>query len=533
MSSILLAGLTDHEAAAIEIMVGMNWSDRHVLTIARGVGLGVPEQTPAARACTHCVLDLFGCGLRRYSAENEVKLRAFLGNRSAVLLIWGNGSGWLEQHLRWAHGQAVTWVSMPYTSAEMLAAIKQIHDVGPPVRLRHDAFSDFADTAPDEAGAQSAATRGRSRLLAAQAEDRSPLESGTEADAAEPPVPAWRRAMALADQLKASRASAAASVGAAMRSATDEVALAPGAASATPTAVSLKVAALRESAKALASKTAAGVGAAISTGATAAGAGASHTAMVLLTPEARAGAAPRAPAKGVTQGALADMQRIFPALAGVSLLRVCERALAGQGAQLLRVAGKSVFVVDASQGWIASGRPVSALVKMLHTPDLVEHMEVQPLPASDVDATLQRLFGARFRGAKTALDAVMWELLSDALKDLPLAPQGELSFRLHRFPNFTHLQSVGALDVQLASICSRVEQSASDLVRAFPRSEADVHRFVVLCVLSGVAGSTRTSCIHRREPPAAGAGSAAAAAKPTAQTAARRGFFKSLLDKLF
>ena len=107
MSSILLAGLTDHEAAAIEIMVGMNWSDRHVLTIARGVGLGVPEQTPAARACTHCVLDLFGFGLRRYSAENEVKLRAFLGNRSAVLLIWGNGSGWLEQHLRWAHGQAV------------------------------------------------------------------------------------------------------------------------------------------------------------------------------------------------------------------------------------------------------------------------------------------------------------------------------------------------------------------------------------------------------------------------------------------
>ena len=514
MSSMLLAGLTDHEAAAIEIMVGMNWSDRHVLTIARGVGLGVPEQTPAARACTHCVLDLFGFGLRRYSAENEVKLRAFLGNRSAVLLIWGNGGGWLEQHLRWAHGQAVAWVSMPYTSAEMLAAIKQIHDVGPPVRLRHDAFSDFADTAPDEAGAHRAATPGRSRLSAAQAEDRSPLESGTEADAAEPPVPAWRRAMALADQLKASRASAAASVGAAMRSATD-------------------AAALREAAKALASETAAGVGAAISTGATAAGAGASHTATASLTPEARASAAPRAPAKGVTQGALADMQRIFPALAGVPLLRVCERALAGQGAQLLRVAGKSTFVVDPSQGWIALRLPVSALIKMLHTPDLVENMEVQPLPASDVDATLERLFGARFRGAKTALDAVIWELLSDALKDLPLAPQGELSFRLHRFPNFTHLQSVGALDVQLASICSRVEQSASDLVRAFPRNEADVHRFVVLCVLSGVAGITRTSFIHRREPPAAGAGAAAAAAKPTAQTAARRGFFKSLLDKLF
>ena len=64
-------------------------------------------------------------------------------------------------------------------------------------------------------------------------------------------------------------------------------------------------------------------------------------------------------------------------------------------------------------------------------------------------------------------------------------------------------------------------------------AQAGVPRFVVRCVLPGVAGTTRTSFIHRGDPPAAGAGSAAAAAKPTAQTAARRGFFKSLLDKLF
>ena len=69
MNSMLLAGLTDHEAAAIEIMIGMNWQDQRVLTIPRGLGLGVPEQSAAAKACEQGVLDLFGFGMRRHTPD--------------------------------------------------------------------------------------------------------------------------------------------------------------------------------------------------------------------------------------------------------------------------------------------------------------------------------------------------------------------------------------------------------------------------------------------------------------------------------
>ena len=70
MKKILLVGLTDQEAAAIEIMIGMNWRDAQCTVLRRSLSLAMPEQTPEALACTHCVVDLFGLGMRKYSAEN-------------------------------------------------------------------------------------------------------------------------------------------------------------------------------------------------------------------------------------------------------------------------------------------------------------------------------------------------------------------------------------------------------------------------------------------------------------------------------
>ena len=231
-------------------------------------------------------------------------------------------------------------------------------------------------------------------------------------------------------------------------------------------------------------------------------------------------------------GALQAVIDVFPALASIPLVLLSERILAGHGAQLLRVGGDAAFITHVEQGWLASGLPISALLKMLHTPQLVERMEVAPLPAYEVEETLRQLFGGRFHRAQAPLDVIMWELMGSALKDVALVRRGDLSFRLHRFPNFTLLQDIGPLDIQLASICARMEQSVSALLRAFPRHGAEVHRFVALCVLSGLAGVTQVS------PAASGTGPGAARAlapaeRPAAQTAARRGFFKSLLDKLF
>lgn len=43
MKNILLMGLTDHEAAAVEIMIGMNWRDHRCITLKRELSLAIPE----------------------------------------------------------------------------------------------------------------------------------------------------------------------------------------------------------------------------------------------------------------------------------------------------------------------------------------------------------------------------------------------------------------------------------------------------------------------------------------------------------
>ena len=81
-------------------------------------------------------------------------------------------------------------------------------------------------------------------------------------------------------------------------------------------------------------------------------------------------------------------------------------------------------------------------------------------------------------------------------------------------------------------------QSLHDLLRAFPRHEQDVLRFAVLCVVSGLAvvvppaaRPTFAPANAAKQPPAATRPAARAIAQ--GDSAVRRGFFKSLLDKLF
>ena len=522
MNAMLLAGLTDHKAAAIEIMVGMTWHDQRVLTIPRGMGLGVPEQTAAARACQYCVLDLFGFGLRKYSPENEARLLEFLAGRSAVLLVWGAGGGWTGRRLALAHKQNVVWVSVPYSSAEMLVALKEIFAVqldrdiaqagGAPTLLRRTA-------APLEAAQRAAPAAVVAEHLAAPwrragALLRDARASATMAGAtapaasalAEPPIPAWQRAMALAEQLKAKASQAAAREGA--------QSAAFGRLRATP---------LTEDAPAQAQAQAAPPRAPL------------RADPVTPPPGAVAGL-------GLSNGALAAVLGVFPALNDLPLIGLAQRVLAGHGKQLLSVGRDPAFIADVLQGWLAAGITTPALLKMLHTPELVERMDVAPLPADDVEASLRQLFGGRYQRAQRPLDMVMWVLMADSLKQMQLVLRGDLAFRLHRFPNFMVLEDMEPLDIQLACICARMPQSIGDLVRAFPRREAEVYRFAILCIVSGLASVTNVSAARAPaekfaarvlSPNAEPAAVAKAATAPAKQTAARRGFFKSLLDKLF
>lgn len=437
MKNILLMGLTDHEAAAVEIMIGMNWRDHRCITLKRELSLAIPEQHAAARSCEACVLDLFGLGMRKYSPANATRLMEVMAGRPAVLLTWGDGGGWLEAKLPLAKGQHIGWVGMPYTSAGLRDAIKKVKEAAERM-------------VPPAAAAVAAAPAA---------------------------MPAWRRAMELADQLKRKAAPMRARASAPMplpKAQASSVSLAPPATRMATDAV------------------------------------------------------------GLGKGALAALLQVFPLLRDQPLIGLTEKIIGHDGPMVLRIGTDAAFVTHTRAGWLASGLPVSALLKLLRTPRLVESVRAEPLDPDHVEETVRQRFDGKFHRAQKPLDVITWELVSDVMRDMKLQRQGDLTFQLRRFPNFPMLAGVGPLDVQLAAICARMPQSISELLRAFPKHEQDVLRFVVLCVVSGLAkvipgGPVAAGAVA--SPRAAQAPVAAAARKP--EVAARRGFFKSLMDKLF
>ena len=467
MKNILLMGLTDHEAAAVEIMIGMNWRDHRCITLKRELSLAIPEQHAAARSCEACVLDLFGLGMRKYSPANATRLMEVMAGRPAVLLTWGDGGGWLEAKLPLAKGQHIGWVGMPYTSAGLRDAIKKVNEAAE--RMVPPAAAAVA-TAP-------AAMPGRARPVVSL--DVEPALPAAVAEAEPAAAPAWRRAMELADQLKRKAAPMRARASAPMplpKAQASSVSLAPPATRMATDAV------------------------------------------------------------GLGKGALAALLQVFPLLRDQPLIGLTEKIIGHDGPMLLRIGTDAAFVTHTRAGWLASGLPVSALLKLLRTPRLVESARAEPLDPDHVEETVRQRFDGKFHRAQKPLDVITWELVSDVMRDMKLQRQGDLTFQLRRFPNFPMLAGVGPLDVQLAAICARMPQSISELLRAFPKHEQDVLRFVVLCVVSGLAkvipgGPVAAGAVAPPRAAQAQAPVAAAARKP--EVAARRGFFKSLMDKLF
>lgn len=465
MKNILLMGLTDHEAAAVEIMIGMNWRDHRCITLKRELSLAIPEQHAAARSCEACVLDLFGLGMRKYSPANATRLMEVMAGRPAVLLTWGDGGGWLEAKLPLAKGQHIGWVGMPYTSAGLRDAIKKVNE----------AAERMVPPAAAAVAAAPAAMPGRARPVVSL--DVEPALPAAVAEAEPAAAPAWRRAMELADQLKRKAAPMRARASAPMplpKAQASSVSLAPPATRMATDAV------------------------------------------------------------GLGKGALAALLQVFPLLRDQPLIGLTEKIIGHDGPMLLRIGTDAAFVTHTRAGWLASGLPVSALLKLLRTPRLVESVRAEPLDPDHVEETVRQRFDGKFHRAQKPLDVITWELVSDVMRDMKLQRQGDLTFQLRRFPNFPMLAGVGPLDVQLAAICARMPQSISELLRAFPKHEQDVLRFVVLCVVSGLAkvipgGPVAAGAVA--SPRAAQAPVAAAARKP--EVAARRGFFKSLMDKLF
>ena len=382
MTTVLLAGLSDHDAAAMEILISTSWRQKRCVLLKRTAGFTLPEQNAQAAKCAKVVADLGGMGLQRYSPENAEKLLAFLAGRPALLLTWKNDGGWGQAAaMAAAPDQPLALLAAPYSSAQVKAALAELDaaPVGPPPRA------------------------------------------------------------ALADRSKAAM------------------------------------------------------------------------------PVEKSALALPAPA----------LLEVLPALKRSRFVRLVEQLPAAGGVQVLHI-GATELLVHPTEAWVGASVPVSALLRVLGSSSQLETARLEPLNGLVAAQIEQHITSGKGQRYMLALDVVLWDLCSRALEDVEMQLQGGAMFKLGRFPNFTLLGQVGALDIQLAALCIRQAQSVRALQRLFPKQEGQVLRFVALGVLTGL-GQLETPPLDL---------SASAAGKPvktehTRGHKERRGFLRSLLDKLF
>ena len=463
MSGMLLVGVVDKEAAAIEIMMGMQWRDRHCVTLTRSLSLSIPQQSAQAHACDVCIVDLVGLGMRKYSEVHEQRLLEFLAGRHAVLLVWGRDSGWAEHTLPLAAGQRVQYLTTPYRSHSLREAISKLLEGQ--VALQGAKPLVAAKVLPV---AKSMPVPGKSTVVA--------------------PLPAWRRAEELAKRLQSER---------------DRSAAAPSA----PERASLA-------------------------------ADGPTLRSPLLAPASINGQVSepikmvhRESAGGQGRDAMDALLAMFPSLRAMTIVGLGEKIAARQGPLLLKIGPNAEFVLNFHRGWLACGLSVPALQKLARTPHLAESVHITPLPEDEVESKVRQRCNGKFQRAQIALDEVVWDVLGDAIKGQTLEATGDMRIQLRRFPNVTALSEVGPFDVQLAAICARAPHDVSDLLRAFPRQEQAVLRFVMLATASGLTSVIAQDAQAQKL--AAPVARTAQAADPGPQVQAKRGFFKSFLDKLF
>ncbi|MFI0546869.1 MAG: hypothetical protein ACH34Y_08150 [Brachymonas sp.] len=405
MSTVLLAGLSDHDAAAIEILISMNWRDKRCVLLKRTADFSLPVQSAAAAACAKVVLDLGGVGLPQYGSEQAQALLAFLAGRPALLLSRTGGEAWPQAALPVQAGQRLEFLAAPYNSAAVKAALTAL-DVAPALAA---ALAPRPTLEPRPAAALPASSAVKSKLLAHGVSKSS---------------------------------------------------------------------------------------------------------------------------KGAQTSPVLALREYLPALHRKRFLRLVEK-MAGSEAQLLHI-GATQLLLQPQEGWVAAHMPVSALLKVLANAAQLDAASLEPLAAAAAAQAQQALTAGRGQRYMLALDVVLWELCRHALDGVVLQAQGDAVLKLSRFPNFTQLGQVGAVDVQLAALCVRGEQSVRKLCEIFEGQEEEVLHFVALSVLSGLGQLQAPAPSKSGSNSRFGAlGPSAPERPPTRGHKERRSFLRSLLDKLF
>ena len=223
---------------------------------------------------------------------------------------------------------------------------------------------------------------------------------------------------------------------------------------------------------------------------------------------------------GIEDGAFALLDPLIP---DSPVWRVLRTVLNAPHRVQLMSAGPLAFLFDRVSGRVTSSAPASTLVKVLNTTDLHTRVVVEPVAEEYRINVITKRFPAASRPVRMSLDAMIWDMVGDAFdaRGAHPAPGGtSLLMQLRNFPNFNQLHRVGPLDVQLASITSSAPRSLEQLLGLFPAHHHDVMRFFLQSALSGLA-------VVKPD----GGGQAVASVRKSDES--RRGFFRSLLDKLF
>ena len=128
MSTLMLVGFADPEAAAIEMMLERNRPDLRCHTVRRSADDSISTGIDPVDVDDCCLVNLAGMGLLRPSAENTVRLLELLAGRSAVL-VRSKDEDWLTAPLALAPQQELIWLSRPFTSAGLRDALQRLRPV--------------------------------------------------------------------------------------------------------------------------------------------------------------------------------------------------------------------------------------------------------------------------------------------------------------------------------------------------------------------------------------------------------------------
>lgn len=242
----------------------------------------------------------------------------------------------------------------------------------------------------------------------------------------------------------------------------------------------------------------------------------------------------QAGAVGLGRGAMDALLTLFPLLRNLPIVALGTKIVNSKGAQLIKLQPDTEIVLNFRQGWLVCNIVEQDLRKLVLTPHLASSMQIVNLPEPYVEHLLRQRENGSPRRPQMALDEVTWHLFTDALRDLVLVPKGDMRIQLRRFPNITALDNISSLDIQLATICAFAPHYVSDLLRAFPRHEQAVLRFVVLATASGLMSVLAEDAPALQTEEVSVATSVSEKIPMTSpQMRVQRNFFQSLLEKLF